>query len=100
MKIFFVAEILALLAGMVGMFIRKSNFLNLFVPFLAITVLYEYGSFSGWFTKGDTNLWAFNFFATFEFIFYLSIFIFVFRPGKLRQRLIFTLMAFILFSIW
>jgi len=97
MKIFFISEIIALSCGIIAMFIRKNSYLNIFVPFLAITVLYEYGSFSGWFTINDSNLWAFNLFATFEFIFYLSVFILVFRSKKTRWRIAASLVIFILF---
>ena len=100
MKLFFSAEVIAFVCGIVGYFIRPKSFLNLFIPFLAVTLIYEYGSFSGWFTEGDDNLRAFNYMATFEFVFYLSFFLIALKGNRAQNWLVGTLVTFLLFEVW
>lgn len=97
--LFFIAEIIALIAGIYSFNKIRKTFLVLFIPFLLITIVYEYGSFSGWFIKNNRNLWAANLFTTFEFLFYLTIFLFVFIETRIKRYILFSTAALLVFFI-
>lgn len=78
--------------------LKKSHFV-LFIPFLAVTIIYEYGSFSGWFTINDLNLWSANLFTTFEFLFYMTLFSFGFKEANIRRWIFICGICFLCFFL-
>jgi hypothetical protein len=57
------------------------------LPYLAIIVVFEYGSTLGWFAINHHNLWSVNFEITFEFLFYSWFILSDFKNKKLKRRL-------------
>jgi len=83
-------EIVAFLIAMV--FIKRivHSKLFYFVPFLLITIVYEYGSRKGWFTIGNSNHTAANFFMNGVFFFYLIFFSSVFKSDQIKRFILFS----------
>lgn len=69
MPIYFIFELIALIAAIFCIKTRY-RFFRVFVPFLFLIVVYEYGSLQGWFTIKTQNLWAVNIITLIEFGFY------------------------------
>ena len=69
------------------LFCRNALFpqLRLFIPFLLIIILYEYGTLQGSFTVNGSNHWAANMVTLFEFVFY-SFMIRSFLTNKINKR--------------
>jgi len=67
---FFFFQIAALIIFAILFRKLKHTFYRWFLPYLIIVILYEYGSFSGWFTVNRSNHWSFNIISTLEFLFY------------------------------
>jgi len=68
---------------------------KLFLPLLAIIVLYEYGTIRRWWFIHNTNLWAANIEITMEFVFYSFFIISSYRDA--RERRVFSIAAWICF---
>lgn len=83
-KLFFLFEVLSLATSLIFFNIIRKSFFIILVPFLLLTVLFEYGSFSGWFIIKKSNLWSANIFTTFEFVFYLLLISFFHTPRRIK----------------
>jgi hypothetical protein len=70
--------------------------LFLFVPFLAVTVIYELGSRAGWFNHNNSNHLAASIFTAFEFCFYFYFLHRNFKYSKDKRKVIFSLVLFLL----
>lgn len=99
-KYFFV--ILEALAMLVCLFCYRKftdNRYKLFLPYLALIVVYELASENGVFMINKSNLWIVNIEITFEFLFYSSFIIRAYRDKK-ERRIFSTLVALcVLFTV-
>jgi hypothetical protein len=71
--------------------------LAVFIPFLAIVILYEIGTVSGWFSIRHSNHLAANFFMLFQFSFYIFLLSCIFQNKKIRRVVLLSEMILLLF---
>lgn len=85
--LYFWFETLSLITGLVLIRKLRHSILIYFVPFLALIVIYEYGTLKGFFTIKGSNLWAVNIITTIEFLFFSLVITHFIPTRKKRQEL-------------
>lgn len=70
MPLYFLFEIIAFALSCIFCIRGRFRHLRIFVSFLFIIILFEFGTLKGWFTIHKSNLWAINIIMFAEFIFY------------------------------
>ncbi len=92
-------ELLAFLMSLVFFQKWKNSKLHLFMPFLALTVLVEWGSKFGIFVINNSNHWIYNVFTPIEFTFYLYFFYIIINNNVIRKGIRIGWAIFFAFAI-
>src|ERR1043165_3518507 len=96
--LYFWFEVIALVAGLISFNKLKRIQLSIFVPYLFFIVVYEFGTFNGWFAINRRNLWAANIVSTVELVFYCYIFYSALSNLKTKKIVLITSIGLLIFT--
>lgn len=95
---FFFVQIAALLVCII-LYHKLGNPYKYFAPFLLLISTYELGNILGWFKINQSNIWSFNIYASFEFIFYSLLLYSLLKNKRHKSILFFALIITLLITV-
>ena len=95
---FFFVQITALMVCLI-LYKKLAHPYKYFAPFLLLTTLYELGILLGWFKINHSNIWSFNIYTSFEFIFYSLVLHSLLKNKRHKSILFFALTITLVFTV-